>query len=173
MTPAGSVEVRGLLPAALPAAERVKLAWQYRPCAELAGDGLNVFWLDEDHVGLNVLDVSGHGAAAALLSVSLARLLAPTCGESMLLRTPRAHQPCRRFAPPAEAARRLNDWFLANPTAGQFLTLVYGILNVWTHRFSYASAGHPGPRLVRGGDVLVCRPGRRSAFWVKVSIKVL
>jgi sigma-B regulation protein RsbU (phosphoserine phosphatase) len=149
---------RALLPAALPAAEGVKFAWQYRPCAELAGDGLNVFWLDEDHVGLYVLDVSGHGAAAALLSVSLARLLSPTCGESMLLRAPRAQKPCRRFSPPAEAARRLNDWFLANPTAGQFFTIIYGILNVRTRRFSYASAGHPGPLLVRGADVLVCRP---------------
>ena len=53
----------------------MEFAWFYRPCDELAGDGLNVVTLDDEHVGLYVLDVSGHGVASALLSVTMSRLL--------------------------------------------------------------------------------------------------
>ena len=38
--------------------------WYYRPCDELAGDGLNLFRCDSEHVAMYVLDVSGHGVAA-------------------------------------------------------------------------------------------------------------
>ena len=53
----------------------MNFAWTYRPCSELGGDSLNVFQLDADHVGLYVLDVSGHGVSASLLSVTLSRVL--------------------------------------------------------------------------------------------------
>src|SRR5262249_32969662 len=80
---------RGLLPARPPGTERVRFAWESLPCAELGGDALNVFWLDEHAIGLYLLDVSGHGAAAALLAVSLARLLSPAADQSTLLGVPR------------------------------------------------------------------------------------
>jgi sigma-B regulation protein RsbU (phosphoserine phosphatase) len=136
---------RALLPAAIPAVEHLTFAWEYLPCAELAGDGLNVFRLDEDHVGLYLLDVSGHGVAAALLSVSLARLLSPLTDQSTLLRVPQADGPGHRLVPPVEVACRLNRWLLADPTGEQYFTIVYGILDLRSLRFRYVCAGHPGP----------------------------
>ena len=53
------------LPAAAPGVLGAEFAWCYRPCDELAGDGLNVVPLGGRQVGLYVLDVSGHGVAAA------------------------------------------------------------------------------------------------------------
>jgi len=122
----------------------VRFAWEYQPCAGLGGDGLNVFWLDGDHVGLYLLDVSGHGVAAALLSVTLARLLSPSLGPSTLLRVPQPDRKGYRITPPAEVARQLNQWFLANSDGGQFFTIIYGILEVPTRRLRFVSAGHPG-----------------------------
>jgi PAS domain S-box-containing protein len=61
---------QALLPAALPDTTPVRLAWTYRPCDELGGDLLNIFLLDDRRVGLYLLDVSGHGVAASLLSVT-------------------------------------------------------------------------------------------------------
>ena len=55
-------------------------AWTYRPCDELGGDGLNVIPLGGSRVGLYLLDVSGHGVASALLSVTLSRVLSPPSG---------------------------------------------------------------------------------------------
>ncbi|MHC5035653.1 MAG: PP2C family protein-serine/threonine phosphatase, partial [Planctomycetota bacterium] len=61
---------RTLLPGELPQTEAARFAWRYRPCDELAGDSLNVFRIDDRFVALYVLDVSGHGVPAALLSVT-------------------------------------------------------------------------------------------------------
>src|ERR1700733_8563212 len=68
---------QGLLPAAVPDTAPVRLAWTFRPCEELAGDLLNFFPLDDRRIGLYVLDVSGHGVAASLLSVTVSHFLTP------------------------------------------------------------------------------------------------
>jgi len=143
---------RALLPSKLPAVGGVHFAWEYRPCAQLAGDGLNVFWLDDHHLGLYLLDVSGHGVAAALLSVALARLLSPLLNQSTLLRVPDLDRKGYRLVSPAEVATQLNQWFLANPAGEQYFTLMYGILDVRTCHLRYVSAGHPGPILVRAAE---------------------
>ena len=135
---------RALLPATLPEIPGIRFAWEYRPCTELAGDGLNVFWLDESHVGLYLLDVSGHGVAAALLSVTLARLLSPLLNQSTLLHVPQSDQKHYRLMPPAEVAHQLNRWFLANPAGEQYFTMVYGVFDVATRCLRFVSAGHPG-----------------------------
>src|SRR5688500_8802282 len=57
------------LPREAPRVPGFNFAWIYRPCDELAGDGLNIIPLSNGKVGLYVLDVSGHGVASALLSV--------------------------------------------------------------------------------------------------------
>ena len=74
---------QSFLPKAAPDVEGLDVSWEYRPCAHLAGDFLNVFALDDRRVALYILDVSGHGAPAALLSVTLSRLLSATPSESI------------------------------------------------------------------------------------------
>ena len=51
------------LPREAPRVPGADFAWVYRPCDELAGDGLNVIPLGDGKVGLYILDVSGHGVA--------------------------------------------------------------------------------------------------------------
>ena len=133
------------LPREAPRAPGADFAWVYRPCDELAGDGLNVFPLGDGKVGLYVLDVSGHGVASALLSVTLSRLLSPPPEPSSILI--RGGDGGDRFAitPPAEVAARLNRLFPFDSATEQFATMVYGILNAATGEFRYVSAGHPGP----------------------------
>ena len=59
------------LPREVPRVPGADFAWIYQPCDELAGDGLNIIPLGDGKVGLYILDVSGHGVASALLSVTL------------------------------------------------------------------------------------------------------
>jgi sigma-B regulation protein RsbU (phosphoserine phosphatase) len=66
---------KAFLPAVPPELPDARFAWTFRPCSHLAGDFFNVFQLDDWHLGLYVLDVSGHGIAAALLSVTVSHLL--------------------------------------------------------------------------------------------------
>ncbi len=144
------------LPREAPRVPGTDFAWIYRPCDELAGDGLNVIPLGDDKVGLYILDVSGHGVASALLSVTMSRLLSPPSEPSSILI--RAGDAGDRFdiTPPAEVAARLNRLFPFDSATGQFATMVYGILNAATGEFRYVSAGHPGPvHLPSGTDPVI------------------
>jgi len=57
-----------LLPDHLPEVAGFRFAWSYRPCDELAGDALNIVRINDDLIAVYLLDVSGHGVPAALLS---------------------------------------------------------------------------------------------------------
>jgi sigma-B regulation protein RsbU (phosphoserine phosphatase) len=144
------------LPAAAPLVPGAEIAWCYRPCDELAGDELNVVPLGGGKLGLYVLDVSGHGVAAALLSVTLSRLLSPPPDPSTILLGDRTLRDPPDATPPAEVADRLNRLFPYDAATEQFATLNYGVLDVATGDFRHVSAGHPGPlHLPAGGPPLL------------------
>ncbi len=133
------------LPREVPRVPGTDFAWIYRPCDELAGDGLNVIPLGDDKIGLYILDVSGHGVASALLSVTMSRILSPPSDPSSILVRKGRLPDELVIAPPAEVAERLNRLFPFDPATEQFATLIYGILSARTGEFRYVSAGHPGP----------------------------
>src|SRR4051794_19060291 len=150
-----------LLPRGVPRVPGADFAWVYRPCDELAGDGLNVIPIGEDRVALYILDVSGHGVASALLSVTLSRLLSPPSEPSSVLIRYGDVRDGFDITPPAEVAARLNRLFPFDTATEQFATMVYGILDVATGEFRYVSAGHPGPvHLPSGAEpVILESPG--------------
>jgi phosphoserine phosphatase RsbU/P len=144
------------LPREVPCIPGTEIAWIYLPCDELAGDGLNVFPLGNDKVGLYVLDVSGHGVASALLSVTLSRLMSPQSEPSSILIQQGDVRDRFGITPPAEVAARLNRLFPFDSVTEQFATMVYGILNTATGEYRYVSAGHPGPvYLPAGADAVI------------------
>jgi sigma-B regulation protein RsbU (phosphoserine phosphatase) len=118
--------------------------WYYRPSEALGGDIFDIFSLDEDHVGVYVLDVSGHGVSAALLSVVLSRLLQPAPKMSSLLKRLIDRPPGYELTEPPEVAERLNAQFQLGEAMQQFFTMIYGILDLSAHEFRYVAAGHPG-----------------------------
>lgn len=136
---------RALLPDRLPEVPELDFAWIFRPCEQLAGDGLNVLPLDDRHYGIYLLDVSGHGAPAALLSVTLARLLSPIPGQSVLFTAAPESRSGFRLAKPAEVAEELNRQFPQRVDTRQYFTLFYGIFDTASRELVYVSAGHqPG-----------------------------
>jgi len=137
------------LPANLPETDRVNFAWHYVPCDELAGDTLNIIPLDENHIGIYVVDVSGHGVPAALLSVHLSRVLTRRRGPDALLRR-LLEDGSYEIVSPASVAANLNEKFGYDLQTQQYFTFLYGILDVTTGEFRYTSAGHPGPILISG-----------------------
>jgi len=144
---------RSLLPRTSPDIEGLVAAWRFIPSAHLAGDFLNIFALDDRHAGMYVLDVSGHGASAALLSVTLSRWLSAIRDESSLFQPDKDQKTGFRITRPAEVAAYLNNRFSASPGIAQYFTMVYGVMNVETRRFTYTAAGHPGPiQVPRSGE---------------------
>jgi phosphoserine phosphatase RsbU/P len=144
------------LPRRSPRIPGADFAWIYRPCEELAGDGLNVIPLGDGKVGLYILDVSGHGVAASLLSVSLSRLLSTSSEPSSILVREGSVRDRFEITPPAEVADRLNRMFPFDSATEQFATMVYGVLDTATGEFRYVSAGHPGQvHLPSGADPVI------------------
>lgn len=136
---------QALLPPSTLQVPGVSLAWAFRPCVELAGDLLNIHPLDENRVALYMIDVSGHGVAAALFAVTLSRLLSAKPDESSLFVTADEKRSGYGFARPAWVAEKLNRQFPFDPSTSQYFTMLYGVLNLETRQFRYVSAGHLGP----------------------------
>lgn len=148
---------QAFLPHANPHIVGARFSWVFEPCAELAGDSLNVVQLDNNTVGLYVLDVSGHGVAASLLAVAVTRLLSPSAGgESLVLHMGADGIP--HPAGPSEVATHLNQSFPIDATH-QFITLFYAVYNSQTHKLTYVSAGHPGAVRVSRGSAPVILNG--------------
>ena len=139
------------LPRELPRVPGAAFAWVYRPCDELAGDGLNVIPLGGGRTALYILDVSGHGVASALLAMALSRVLSSPSDPSSILTLDGAVPDRPAITPPAEVADRLNQLFPFNTTTEQFATVIYGVLDARTGEFRFVSAGHPGPVHLPGG----------------------
>lgn len=142
---------RAYLPVQVPDRQGARFAWAFRPCDQLAGDMLNVVTLDDTHVGFYLLDVSGHGVPSALLSVALTRLMTPDWETTSVLCEPSASAPGFQIVSPAEVANRLNRRLLGDGGMGQYVTMIYGLLDTSTRTCRLIAAGHPPPARVGSG----------------------
>jgi PAS domain S-box-containing protein len=123
---------------------RLRIARAFHPCSDLAGDAMGIVAFPHGPVGLYLLDVSGHGVGAALLSFTLTHLLSPSVEGSLLVEdTARGLS----VVPPSRVAERLNRQFPMDRTRLYF-TLVYGVFDESQGRFEYVMAGHPAPILL-------------------------
>lgn len=129
-----AVYVRSLLPD--PLRDAVSIDTRFIPSQRLGGDCFDYFWLDPDYLAVYLLDVSGHGLGAALLSVTILNLL-----RSQGL-------PDVNFYQPHDVLRALNETFPMHCQNDKYFTIWYGIYNRVQRQLTYASAGHPPAILV-------------------------
>jgi phosphoserine phosphatase RsbU/P len=134
----------------------LRIARTMRPCTDLAGDAVGVVAFPHGHVGIYMLDVSGHGVGAALLSFTLNHLLSPTA-EGALLIEDTGQGP--GVVAPSRVAERLNRQFPMDRTR-QYFTLAYGVFDPVHGRFSYVMAGHPAPVVLPVSGPPAPLPGR-------------
>jgi sigma-B regulation protein RsbU (phosphoserine phosphatase) len=66
---------KSLLPQKFFVAENLEIAWIFEPCELMGGDIFNFFQIDPEHLGIYMLDVSGHGVPAAMITVSVSQFL--------------------------------------------------------------------------------------------------
>jgi len=135
---------QALLPPREVTAGSLRVAHAFHPCDDLAGDAVGIVPLTGDLIALYVLDVSGHGVGAALLSVTLNHLLSASADGALLASAGAADT---TVVSPAGLAERLNRQFPMDRTR-QYFTLVYGLIEAATGRFRYVTAGHPPPILL-------------------------
>jgi phosphoserine phosphatase RsbU/P len=118
-----------------------RIDWKFVPSTSLGGDMFGYHWLDDDHLALYLLDVSGHGVGSSLLAVSAANVLA---GQSL---------PNTDFRDPAQVLSRLNDVFQIERQDGKFFTILYAVYHQAQRRLVFGNAGHPPALLFTGPNV--------------------
>uniref|UniRef100_UPI0039A5DFFA response regulator n=1 Tax=Nostoc piscinale TaxID=224012 RepID=UPI0039A5DFFA len=121
--------VKSILPK--PLSGLISINSRFFPCRQLGGDCFDYYWLDEDNLAIYLLDVSGHGLAAALPSISIHNLL-----RSQSL-------PHTNLYNPSEVFHSLNKVFQMDKQNNQYFTIWYGVFNRISSQLTYASAGHP------------------------------
>ncbi len=114
--------------------------WRFIPSASLGGDSFGYHWIDDNHFAVYLLDVSGHGWGAALLSVSVINVL-------------RSHAlPKTDFCDPRQVLSSLNKAFPGEQHNDMFFTIWYGVYNKSSEKLVYSSGGHPPALLFSRSD---------------------
>ena len=143
--------MRALLPAALGDA-CVPAASAYHPCAKLGGDVFGYDYLSPGVFSAYLVDVSGHGAGAAMHGVAVMNLLR----QRALLETD--------FTDPGAVLERLNALFQTDRHADMYFTIWYGVYDVASRRLTYASGGHHPAYLVPSDRSAAVALGTRNAI---------
>ncbi|PLS68076.1 MAG: regulator [Cyanobacteria bacterium M5B4] len=140
--------VRSLLPAPLKGVVSAQSC--FMPSIQLGGDYFDYFWLDDNHFVVYVLDVSGHGVGAALLSVSIQNLL-----RSARIRDEQADRSVGGLdlSQPQQVLSKLNEYFQMSFHQEMYFTIWYGVYHRVSRHLTYACAGHPPALLIRGDEV--------------------
>src|ERR1700687_2547684 len=116
-----------ILPASVPELEILRIAASYHPMAAVAGDFYQFVRTDNNHLGILVADVSGHGIPAALISSMIKVAMQSVAG----------------FAPdPAQVLGGLNR-ILSTDLRGQLTSAAYLWIDAENHNVRYSAAGHP------------------------------
>jgi serine phosphatase RsbU (regulator of sigma subunit) len=114
----------------------VRCDWTLIPSARLGGDAFGYRSLSERHTAIYMIDVSGHGAGAAMHAVSVLNILR------------RGALPVTDFHNPANVLETLNVMFELKYHGGMSVSVWYGVYDAETRKLRYGSAGHHPSYLV-------------------------
>lgn len=107
----------------------IRLGQVYVSLEAVSGDYLDVISMDDNHLGLLVVDVSGHGVPSALVT-TMAKVAFNNHASPEL--------------DPKEVCRLVNiDLCRAIGDSDYYCTAIYGLLNVETKLLRFSCCGHP------------------------------
>jgi len=132
-----------LLPAVFRTRETFDAAAVSSPSREVGGDVFDIVERGDGSFLVMVGDVSGKGVAASMLMTATLALF---------------RKEARQGASAAEALRALNGLFSETLKGRMYVTMGIGCWNPANGRWTYASAGHVAPYLVRDGRAEELRP---------------
>jgi len=130
---AGALQ-QSILPTHFPSEPDHDLCAKMVPAKDIGGDFYDFFHLDERHLGIVMADVSGKGVTAAMFMGVSRTLLRFTALQGMAVGPCLAH---------------VNNLLCIDNDSAMFVTVLYGILELDSGRFTYGNAGHLAPYWVR------------------------
>lgn len=110
------------------ALDNISIDYIYRPSEMLSGDIFDFFHIDDNNIGIYIADVSGHGVAAAIMTM-------------FVRQTMRSIKDSRLS--PGDALTELHHKFKSlGLEVDKYITIFCGLFNKSTYEFRYANAGH-------------------------------
>jgi len=130
---------RGLLPGKIPEIAGAEIAAQSKFCLEVAGDYYDVIKVDDRRTVIAIGDVSGKGAAAALLMSNIQASFRTAVGLG-------AQYSGSGTGPTiSDIVYRINNLIHNNTAPADFITFFVGIFDSQDKTFTYVNAGHNPP----------------------------
>lgn len=129
---------RSILPEKLPQSLSVSFYAAYIPAERLSGDFYNVIKLDEDNIALYIGDVAGHGVSAAMLTVFANQNIKPL----------KEWEEFEMNSPGYVMKNLYRSFNETNYKIETYLVMFYGIYNIKSRCFTYASAGINVPPMI-------------------------
>ena len=114
----------------------IGIAATFKPSAELGGDLWGAWPIDATRIGVFVCDVSGHGTISAINTFRLHTIMARNDFDR---------------ADPGRFLTSLNNRLTGLLVSGQFVTMLYAVIDTRQDRLTYAAAGSPDPLLALAG----------------------
>lgn len=127
---------RLLLPETIPQIRSLGIHCYYSPMREVGGDFYDFISPSEDHIGILISDVSGHGIPAALIT-SMEKIAVQAFQDAV----------CE----PAFVLNFMNHSLFTN-LAGNFVTAFCGAVDIKNEKFHFSNAGHMPPLLLRNNE---------------------
>jgi serine phosphatase RsbU (regulator of sigma subunit) len=142
-----------ILPDVLPAPPRFDFGARIDPARQVGGDFYDILRIGENKVAVLIGDVADKGVPSAIF---MARAHALIAAEA------------ETYENPSDVMRKVNAHITRLEKATQFVTVLYGILNVDDGEFTYARAGHEPPLMLKAdGSVerLPHKTGMAIGLW--------
>lgn len=152
---AASIQM-SILPDVLPSTERFDFGGRILPARQVGGDFYDVFELGDDKIGVLIGDVADKGVPSAIFMARVHALIIAETDKNLT---------------PGDVLRMVNSHITRFEKSTQFVTALFGILDVGTGKFRYARAGHEPPLLLDpNGEVhrLPYQPGMALGLWEKI-----
>ncbi len=164
-----------MIPKKLPSLPKAEFEAFYFPAERVGGDFYNVFQVSPAKIGMYIGDASGHGVSAAMLTVFL----------NQSLKTSRENnQGTKEPLPPAEVLEKLfSDFNQTDFSSDVYIVMLYGIFDMITREFTFASAGLNVPPMILDPDggvselvikgFPICKfPGGRNPGYYNSTVKL-
>jgi serine phosphatase RsbU (regulator of sigma subunit) len=132
-----------MLPEQLPEVRGFTFGAHMQAARQVGGDFYDLFPLDDDHIAIVIGDVCDKGVPSALF-MALTRSLVRA--EALRKETP------------TNTLRRVNSLLQDMSTSSLFVTVLYGVLDLASRRFTYARCGHELPILRHSDGSLLSIP---------------
>ncbi|MEW6403168.1 MAG: SpoIIE family protein phosphatase [Chloroflexota bacterium] len=147
-----------ILPDELPRVKGYNFGARILPARQVGGDFYDVFEIDKNRVGVVIGDVADKGVPSALF---MARAHALIMAEADIGLTP------------GEVLGLVNRHITRLQKSTQFVTVVYGILDLNSGDFNYARAGHEPPLILnpdRSVERIPHSPGMAVGLWDSITL---